>query len=162
MMTQPAAEATISTRLLMRVIVGLIALWSLVAGIVLVAFHGASAGALGAGVDDEAGQRLLGAHLIILVPAYLLLVWRPEQYLGLLWLPFAAQMAVLLAVGYSIIGGVTDFEDGIIAVAVSAIFIGLLSFVWITEQRTLARQKLEEAEMELDEAEEIGAPDQEA
>jgi hypothetical protein len=147
-MNQPPAEASISTRLLTRLIIGLIALWSLVAGIVLVGFHGAGTGALGAGVGDEAGQRLAGAQMLVLVPVYVVLLWQLDRYQALLWLPFAAQLAIVCAVAYNIVTGVTAFEDGILAVAVSAILGSLLGFVWITEQRTLASQKLEEAELD--------------
>ncbi len=136
-------DAAISTRLLTRILILLIAVWSLLAGIVLVAFHGASAGALGAGVTDEAGQRLVGAHLLVLTPAYLLIAWRLERYQSFLWLPFAGQLALALSVGYGILAGETEFGDGILAFAVGAIFVVLLGFVWISEQRTLARAKLE-------------------
>ena len=145
MLVQSAPDASISTRMLTRIIVLLIAGWTAIAGVVLIGFHGATAGALGAGVADEAGQRLLGAHLLILVPAYLLLAWRPDRYAHFLWLPFAAQLATALAVGYSILTGETDFGDGILAAAVSGIFIALLSFVWVSEQRTVARAKFEAA-----------------
>ena len=138
--------ASISTQLLTRVIILLIAVWSLLEGVVLVGFHGASSGALGAGVTDEAGQRLAGAQLLILVPAYLILAWRLPRYQALVWLPFAAQLAVSLTVGYAIVAGDTDFGDGILACSVSAIFAVLLGFVWISEQRILARDKLEHPE----------------
>jgi len=56
MSAQQLPDATISTRILTRILVFLVAVWSFLAGIVLVAFHGASSGALGAGVTDgEAG-----------------------------------------------------------------------------------------------------------
>ena len=139
----PLAEATISTRLLTRIVTLLVALWSLFAGVVLVAAGGSGASALGAGVEDRAGQRLVGAHLLILVPAYLLLVWQPERFKAFTWLPYAAQMAVVLVVGYDILSGETDFGDGILALAVGLIFVALLGFLWITEQRTEARLKLE-------------------
>jgi hypothetical protein len=124
-----------STRLLLRFIIVLIAAWSLAAGLLLVAFQGASSGALGAGVSDMAGQRLVGAHMLLLVPVYLLLAWRFERYAGLHWLPFGGQLAVVLAVGYSIFDGDSDFEDGVLAVAVSAILASFYGFVWVTEQR---------------------------
>lgn len=143
-------DAAISTRVLTRLIVALIAIWSLIAGIVLVGFQGASSGALGAGVADHAGQRLVGAHLLVLGPAYLLLAWRPERHQAFLWLPFAGQLAIVFAVGYSILTGETDFEDGILAVAVSAILIVLLAFVWISEQRSVARRKAGAAEQSPD------------
>jgi hypothetical protein len=141
-------EATISTRLMTRLIVFLIAAWSALEGVVLVGFHGASSGSLGAGITDEAGQRLVGAHLLVLTPAYLLIAWRPDRYSSLIWLPFAAQLSVALVVGYSIVSGETDFGDGILAMAVGAIFVGLLGFVWISEQRSVARAKMESRELE--------------
>jgi len=136
-------DATISTRILTRILVFLVAVWSFLAGIVLVAFHGASSGALGAGVTDDAGQRLVGAHLLVLVPAYLVIAWRPERHQSLLWLPFAGQLALALTVGYSILAGETRFGDGILAFAVGAIFVVLLGFVWMSEQRAVARAKFE-------------------
>ena len=146
-MTAPEVpEAMISTRLLTRIIIGLIAVWSLLVGIVLVGFQGAASGALGAGVVDPAGQRVIGAHLLVLAPAYVLMALQPQRYEAIFWLPFAAQLAVVLAVGYSILAGDTDFGDGILAVAIGGIFIVLLGFFWITEQRTAARLKMEEEE----------------
>jgi hypothetical protein len=139
-------DAAISTRLLMRLIIGLIALWSLIEGIVLVGFQGAASGALGAGIVDDAGQRLVGAHLLVLAPVYLLIAWRLERYESLIWLPFAGQLAVVLSVGYAIVSGETSFGDGILAATLSAIFVGLLAFVWVTEQRSVSRQQLEEEE----------------
>lgn len=140
------ADAFISTTVLTRILIALIAVWSLMAGLVLVFFQGTGSGALGAGVEDVAGQRLVGAQLIMLAPAYLLIAWRSERYKGLFWLPFASQLTVFFAVGYSILIGDVEFGDGMLPVVVSAIFIGLLGFVWISEQRTLARARLEEEE----------------
>src|SRR5262245_56268927 len=130
---QESPGASISTQLLTRVIIGLIAVWTLVEGIVLVGFHTASSGALGAGVTDEAGQRLSGALMLVLVPAYALLAWRLQRYQAFVWLPFAAQFAVALTVLYSMVAGDTSFGDGILACAMSAIFAGLLGFVLVTE-----------------------------
>ncbi|HEU0072530.1 MAG TPA: hypothetical protein VFS30_00825 [Dehalococcoidia bacterium] len=136
-------ETSISTTVLTRILILLIAVWSLLAGLVLVFFQGTGSGSLGAGVEDIAGQRLLGAHLIVLAPVYGLIAWHSTQYKGLFWLPFASQLAVFFAVGYSILIGDTEFGDGMVAVTVSAIFVCLLGFVWISEQRTLARMRLE-------------------
>lgn len=144
-----------------RVLICLIAVWSLLAGLVLVFFQGTGSGALGAGVADPAGQRLLGAHLIMLAPVYVLIAWRNERYQGLLWLPFVSQAAVFFSVGYSILNGDTDFGDGILAVTVSGIFICLLGFVWVNEQRTLARARLE-MEDELDNLDEKAASNETA
>jgi len=136
-------DTQISTRILTRIIVLLIAAWSLVYGMVLCFFHSASTGALGAGVEDVAGQRLTGAHMLLLVPVYVMIAWRPERYPMLHWLPFGGQLAVFFAVGYSMLAGSIGVDDGILPVAVSSIFLGLLSFIWITEQRAVAKAKLE-------------------
>ena len=147
-MCSPPRDAAISTRILTRIIVLLIAGWSATAGTVLIGFHGTASGALGAGLTDDAAQRLLGAHLIVLVPAYLLLAWRPEHHGAFLWLPLGTQAATAAAVSYSILTGETDFGDGILAAAVSGIFVVLLGFVWISEQRAVARAKYEAADRE--------------
>ena len=144
-----ALDTQISTRVLTRIIVGLIAAWSLVYGIVLAFFHDASTGALGAGVEDVAGQRLVGAHMLLLVPVYMVIAWHPERYPMLHWLPFGGQLAVFFAVGYSILSGTIGVSDGILPVAVSSIFLGLLAFIWITEQRAVAKAKLEADEASL-------------
>jgi hypothetical protein len=140
---QEQSNHAISSTLLIRGIVFLIAVWSLLAGLALTAFHGSSASALGAGVADEAGQRLTGAHMLVLVPVYLLIVWRPDRYGSLLWLPFFAQAAVFFAVGYSILGGDTEVGDGLLAVCVSGMLAGTLAFVWISQQRSSAQEQYE-------------------
>jgi hypothetical protein len=137
-------DTTISTRILMRIVVGMIAIWSLLAGLVLVFFHGSGSGALGAGVVDSSGQRLAGAQMLVLVPVYVLIALKPERYPMLPWLPFAGQAAVFFSVGYSILSGATDFGDGILPVAVSGIFLGLLGFIWISEQRAIAHERMAE------------------
>jgi len=139
---------TISIGLLTRVVVLLVAIWDAFAGLVLVAFHGASAGALGAGVEDEAGQRLLGVHLLILVPAYLLLAWKPQENRGFQWLPYAGQLGFTVVVGYNLLTGDTSFGDGILAFAVGLIFVVLLGFLWVTDQRTQARLKMEAQDLQ--------------
>jgi hypothetical protein len=140
----PRPQATVSTDILMRIVIGLLAVWDAVAGLVLVASHAASAGALGAGVEDEAGKRLLGAHLLVLVPVYLLLAIRLDRYLALVWLPIAAQAAVVLVIGYNMLQGDTSFGNGILAFAVSLIFLVLMGFLWITERRVTARLQMEQ------------------
>lgn len=143
MATVQETDHSISSGLLIRTIVMLIAVWSLVAGLALTVFHGSSSSALGAGVADEAGQRLAGAHMLVLVPLYLLIAWRPLRYGSLLWLPFFAQAAVFLAVGYSILGGDTDVADGVLAVSISGMLAGALAFVWVSRQRWNAQQQYE-------------------
>jgi len=145
-------DASISTHLLLRIIVGLIGVWSAAEGVVLVGFQSAGSGALGAGVTDPAGQRLVGAHMLVLAPAYFLIAWRFRRYLALLWLPFAAQAAVAIMVAYAIVSGDTELGDGILACSISAILAGLLGYIWITEQRSLAREHEEWEEPDVESA----------
>jgi hypothetical protein len=158
--TRPAQpEALVSTHLLLRITILLIAGWTAVAGLVLLAFQGASSGALGAGVTDENGKRLAGVHMLLLVPVYLLIAWRYHRYAGLLWLPFAGQLAVVLVVGYAMVIGDTSFSNGILPVAVGLIFVSLFGFLWITQQRTIARLKMEADSLE-SQGEETGSAQQ--
>jgi hypothetical protein len=143
-------DAMISTRLLTRLIILLIGIWSFAAGLVLLGFASSGGGALGAGIADPAGQRLVGVHLLLLTPVYALIVLRPERYQVLMWLPFAAQLALALTVAYNMLAGSTSVGDGILASAISAIFAGCLGFVWATEQRSMARAKLEAQERDED------------
>jgi hypothetical protein len=135
------SNQAISTTLLIRAIVLLIAVWSLLAGLALTVFHGSGASAMGAGVADEAGQRLAGVHMLILAPVYVLIALRPGRFGSLLWLPFVAQAAVFFTVGYSILGGETDLGDGILAVSISGMLAGGLGFVWISQQRANAHEQ---------------------
>ncbi len=156
----PPPDTSISTSVLTRILIALIAVWSLLAGLTLVFFQGTGSGALGAGVADVAGQRLLGAHFLVLAPVYILIAWRSQNYQGLFWFPFLAQLAVFFAIGYAILNGDTDFGDGVLPVTISAIFIALLSFVWITEQRGLARMRLDEEESAIDRQDQESAVDE--
>lgn len=151
---QPAPRA--STAVLTRLAVLIVALWSLMAGLSLVVFVGTEAGFLGNGVTDSTGQRLAGAHMLVLTPLYLLIAWRPQRYGTLLWLPFLANTAVALAVVYGIIEGDIDFIDGLPLALVSALVAGFLGFVWVTEARSEARDGFEAAR-ERDSGEALGA-----
>ncbi len=82
--------------------------------------------------------------MLVLAPLYLLIAWKPARYGSLIWLPFFAQAAVVIAVGYSILNGDTDFGDGILAVAISGMLAVSLGFVWITQQRSVASARYEE------------------
>jgi len=147
-----AQERSASAGLLVRVVVVAIAAWSLLGGLTLTLFHGSSAGALAAGIADEAGRRLVGAQMLVLVPVYLLIALRPGRYGSLLWLPFLGQAAVFLAVGYSMLSGDTDVDDGIVAFAVSGVLAGALAFAWVSRMRSGAQEQREELKRDEDES----------
>jgi hypothetical protein len=85
---------------------------------------------------------IVGVHLLLLAPVYLLIAVKQERYSGFIWLPIAGQTAMATTVAYNIISGDTSFSDGALSTVICLIFAGLLSFVWITEQRTIARDKM--------------------
>jgi hypothetical protein len=145
----------VSTRLLLRILILFIAAWSLLLGLILVGFQGAGAGALGAGVTDAAGQRLAGAQMLAQAPFYALIAWRLQRFQAFVWLPIAGQAAIALTVGYSLVARETAIADGLLACALSAFFAGLLAFLWVTEQRSLAAGRVDAGSgVEIDAADE--------
>jgi len=131
--SEPASRAAVARALLL-----LITAWSLLAGLALLA---AGEGALA--LADDAGQRLVGAHMLVLTPLYFLIAWKPDRYWSLIWVPLFAQAAMFFSVAYSMLVGDTGFTDGILAVVVSGVLAGLLGFVWISEQRATVVQQYE-------------------
>jgi hypothetical protein len=138
----PSPETAISTRLLLRLIIVFVAAWTLLHGVVLLGFSDAAEGALGLGISDPAGQRITGALLLVLVPAYILVALRIDRYAAFVWLPLAAQVTVALTTAWSVLAGDTSFSDGVLTCVVSGFCGALLAYVWIAEQRMVATGKL--------------------
>jgi hypothetical protein len=61
-----------------------------------------------------------------------------------MWLPFANQAVIVLVIGYNLLKGDTDVSDGILAFVVGLIFVALLGFLWVSEQRTVASMKADQ------------------
>ena len=146
--------APIAANLRIRVLVSLIAAWSVVLGFALVASNGSDNGALSAGIDDPAGRRLAGMLMLVLLPAYVLIVLRPRSYGVLLWLPICAQAGIAFSVAYSMLRGDSSFADSFLAMAVSGGLAGFLGFVLVSLQRTSALtqyERTQEVERDSDE-----------
>jgi hypothetical protein len=106
--------------------------WTLFSGLALTFFPDASAATIGGGFDEgqeQAAQRLLGVHLLVLAPLYGLLAWRPERYGTFLWVPYAAQGGVVAVTLWSIVSGDRDLSDGVLPLVVAIIFLVLLLYV---------------------------------
>jgi hypothetical protein len=88
------------------------------------------------GDDNEAAQRVLGAHMIILAPVYGLLAWRRTEYRLFVWIPYAAQLAIVLPSLWELVFDPGDFH-GAVPLIVSIIFLALLFYVW-TSSRPLS------------------------
>ncbi len=130
---EPPPAPVISAQSAMRLLLALLALWTLLSGLTLTFFQDASGATIGGGLEGgegEAAQRLLGVHLLVLAPIYGLLSWEPQRYRLLVWLPFAAQGGVVIATLYDILTGDRDFIDGALPLFVAGVFFVLLVYVW--------------------------------
>jgi len=107
-----------------RLVVVLLAIWSFIEGFSL--FTG-SFDALTLGGHDRTAERIIGAQMIVLVPVYALLVWRRDRYRLLIWVPYVAQLAIILPIAWSALQGDTD---GLLLMLVSVIFFALMFYFW--------------------------------
>lgn len=126
--------AVISARSALRLVLVLLAIWTLLSGLTLTFFQEASDATIGGGLEGDQGaaaQRLLGVHLLVLAPVYGLIAWEPQRFRLLMWLPFAAQGGVVAATLFDIITGERDFVDGALPLFVASIFFALLMYVWL-------------------------------
>lgn len=106
-----------------RLLLVLVTIWSFIEGFAL--FTG-SIDALSLN-SDRMAERIVGAQMLVLSGAFALLAWRREQFRLLLWLPYAAQLAIIIPIGISIFGG---SSDGALLFVVSLIFFVLLFYFW--------------------------------
>ncbi len=134
--TEPAEErpgAVISAQSALRLVIGLLAMWTLLSGLALTFFQDASAATIGGGLEGgqgEAAQRLLGVHLLVLAPIYVLLAWDPRRFRLLLWVPYAAQGGVVAATAFDLLTTSRDLRDGALPLIIATIFLVLLVYVW--------------------------------
>lgn len=126
-----------------RLLLVLLAVWSFFAGFSLLT---QGLGALSFGGDDDAAERVLGAHMILLAPIYGLIAWRRAEYRYFTWVPYVGQLAVILPSLWELVFG--DF-DGALLLIISIIFLALLVYVW-TSSHPLAFFEPAEDEGELD------------
>ena len=130
--------AVISAQGALRMVIGLLAMWTLLSGLALTFFQDASAATIGGGLEgdeSEAAKRLLGVHLLVLAPIYGLLAWDPRRYRLLLWVPYAAQGGVVAVTAFDILTLERDFVDGALPLIVAATFLVLLVYVWAAARR---------------------------
>jgi uncharacterized membrane protein len=122
----------------LRLLLILLALWTLFSGLALTFFQDATAATIGGGLEGgqgRAAQRLLGIHLLVLGFLYGLLAWEPQRYRLLLWVPYVAQGGVVIATAYDIVTGARDFRDAALPLIVAAAFFVLLVYVWLGSRR---------------------------
>jgi len=129
---EPRPGAVLNAESALRLVLVLLALWTLLSGLALTFFQDASEATIGGGLEGgqgQAAQRLLGVHLLVLAPVYGALAWEPKRFRLLLWIPYAAQGGVVLATLYDIGSGDRSFRDGALPLIVALIFFVLLLYV---------------------------------
>jgi hypothetical protein len=129
---QQPADEVLSARSALRLLLALLALWTVFSALALIFFQDAGAATIGGGLEGgegEAAQRLLGVHLFVLAPIYGLLAWDPQRFRLLLWVPYVAQGGVVLATLFDIITGERDVQDGLLPLIVASVFFVLLLYV---------------------------------
>jgi hypothetical protein len=122
--TRQEAVAVISAYGAFRLLIILLAIWSFIEGFAL--FTG-GLNALTFGGTDRTAERVVGAQLIVFVPVYALLAWQRERYRLLIWVPYGAQVAIILPTLWALLHGDTD---GLLLLVVSTIFFALLFYFW--------------------------------
>jgi hypothetical protein len=125
------AGGFISTETAQRLVLVLLALWTILSGLALTLFQDASDATIGGGLhggQGAAAQRLLGVHLLVLAPIYGLIAWDPKRFRLLLWVPYAAQGGVVATTLYDIITGDRSFADAALPLFVAIVFFALLLY----------------------------------
>lgn len=131
-------EAVLSAQGALRLLLVLLALWTIFSGLALTFFQDASGATIGGGLgggEGEAAQRLLGVHLLVLAPIYGLLAWEPQRFRLLLWVPYVAQGGVVAATLFDIVTRDRDFQDGALPLIVATVFFVLLVYVTFAGRR---------------------------
>ena len=128
----PTAKGVINAESAQRMVLVLLALWTLISALALTFFQSASAATIGGGLhggQGAAAQRLLGVHLLVLAPLYGLLAWEPRRFRLLLWVPYAAQTGVVAATIFDIATRDRSFADAALPLIVAIVFLALLLYV---------------------------------
>lgn len=105
---------------LFRLILIILTVWTVFEGFALAtgAFSAVDAGA------DRTAERMLGGLMIVLGGVYAMLAWQRERYRLLLWVPFAAQAAIVAPLLFS-------FDaDRLLLLVISSVFLVLMVYVW--------------------------------
>lgn len=126
--TPDNAVAVVSAYGAFRLLLMLLAAWSFFAGFSLLT---QGVGALSFGGQDQAAERAVGAHMIVLAPVYALIGWRRAEYRYFVWIPYAAQLAIIVPAFWGFVfDGPSD--DGLLLLLVSIIFFVLLVYLWMS------------------------------
>jgi hypothetical protein len=121
------AIAVVSAYGAFRLLLILLATWTAFAGFAMLT---QSVDALTLGASESSTERVAGAYMLVLAPVFALLAWRRQQYRLFIWVPYAAQLAIILPLLWGILTGDGDAGDGLLLLIVSVIFLVLLVYLW--------------------------------
>ena len=155
--TQSTSVNVVHSTGTMRLLLVLLAGWSFFAGFSL--FTHAIA-VLSFGGDDRAAERTIGMFMMMLAVVYGMLAWRREQYRLLMWIPFAAQLAVIIPILWEMVSAGT-VDEATLLLVVSIIFLALLSWVWWDSRNMLLGDDGDDEEYDGEEYDEEEDPEYE-
>ena len=121
----PSTIAVISATGAFRLLLILLAIWTFFEGFALFT---CGLSALSLGGDDRTAERIIGAQMICFVPAYALLAWQRDRYRLLIWIPYGAQLAIVLPTTWGLL--FRGDTDGLLLLVVSLTFFALLFYFW--------------------------------
>ncbi len=122
---EPSAVAVISATGAFRLLLVLLAVWTFFEGFAL--FTGGLS-ALSLGGDDRTAEQIIGAQMIVFVPVYGLLAWQRDRYRLLIWVPYGAQLALVVPAAWGLL--FRGDTDGLLLLVVSLTFGALLFYFW--------------------------------
>jgi hypothetical protein len=132
----PVGGGVVSVVAARRLVLLLLAFWTAIWGISLV--FATEAASLGAGIEDDAAQRLLGIHVLILAPLYALLGWNPTKYRVFLWVPYVSQAGITVVTIFDVLADNRDLGESVLPLVVAIIFLALLVFLWQAARKPTA------------------------
>ena len=96
-----AFESVISSHGAFRALLVLLSVWTFFEGFALTTgvFDPVDVG------TDRTAERMLGGLMLVLAGVYATIAWHRERYRLLLWVPFAAQVAIVVPLLFSLPGG---------------------------------------------------------
>jgi hypothetical protein len=122
---QPSGVAVISATGAFRLLLILLAVWTFFEGFAL--FTGGLS-ALSLGGHDRMAEQIVGTQMIVFVPVYALLAWQRERYRLLIWVPYGAQLAIILPTSWGLL--FHSDPDGVLLLMVSVVFFVMLFYFW--------------------------------
>ena len=122
---EPSAISVISAAGALRVLLVLLAIWTFFEGFALLTggLH-----ALSLGGADRTAEQIIGAQMIVFVPVYALLAWQRERYRLLTFVPWGAQLAIIVPTAWNVL--FHQDGSGLLLMIVSLTFGVMLSYLW--------------------------------